>query len=92
MLHISVLVMNRLKITESAIFIYLMHSLLPKDLFRTDLKVLQLLVAEYSSCLHVLYHCDRVNTRLVWVIRIIMTLFFKVRVFKICFGQRMDFL
>ena len=31
-LHISVLVINRLNTTESAIFISLMYSLLPKDL------------------------------------------------------------
>ena len=31
MLHISVLVMNRLNITEPAIFIYLVHSSFPKD-------------------------------------------------------------
>ena len=30
-LHISVLVMNRLNTTESAIFIYLVYSLLPKE-------------------------------------------------------------
>ena len=32
MLHFSELVMNRLNTTESAIFIYLVHSLLPRNL------------------------------------------------------------
>ena len=32
MLHISLLVINRLDKTESAFFIYLVYSLLPKDL------------------------------------------------------------
>ena len=39
MLHISVLVMNRLNTTESAIFIYLVYSLLPKDLAVENLHV-----------------------------------------------------
>ena len=36
-LHISLLVMNRLNLTESAIFIWMMKSLFPKDLINQNL-------------------------------------------------------
>ena len=37
--HMAVLVMNRLNITEPAIFVYLAHSLLPKNLTIQDLYI-----------------------------------------------------
>ena len=60
-LHISVLVMNRLNTTESAIFIYLVYPLLPWDLTIQNLFPLQMVLCRMAAVKRLPVHHHSVN-------------------------------